>query len=313
MHTLVMTGGTRGLGRAVVDRVLALPDWRIIVFARGASHLSELSAAVASRVDVVAADLANLHSVQRACRDVLDRLAGSEIAALALNAGMQSARKDLVSTDGFELHFAVNHLAHVLIADQLAPRITQGGRIIITTSGLHDPWAFCIVPISRAAWQDPTELADAKLAQARLRGDANRGEARYCASKLCNVMHARALAAQYPNLACASFTPGVLPGTDIARDRDVLQHIAWRWLLPVLAPVLPGVRSLARSSGDLVWLTTEAQFQGVSGSFFDGRRPRPGSRDSRDKAKISRLMDVSRSLITTALQQERSEVGSKTL
>ena len=37
-----------------------------------------------------------------------------------------------------------------------------------------------------------------------MRGDANRGEARYCASKLCNVMHARALAEQYPNLACAS-------------------------------------------------------------------------------------------------------------
>jgi NAD(P)-dependent dehydrogenase (short-subunit alcohol dehydrogenase family) len=180
--------------------------------------------------------------------------------------------------------------------------MAQGGRIIITTSGLHDPWAFCIVPISRAAWQDPTELADAKRSQARLRGDANRGEARYCASKLCNVMHARALAEQYPNLACASFTPGVLPGTDIARDRDVLQHFAWRWLLPVLAPVLPGVRSLAWSSSDLAWLITEAQFYPVSGSFFDGVKPRRGSPDSRDKAKISRLMEVSRSLIAQKLQ-----------
>src|SRR6476620_12343146 len=125
MHTLVMTGGTRGLGRAVVDQVLALPDWRIIVFARGANHLRDLSPEVASRVEVVAADLADLHSVQRACRDVLNRLAGSTIAALALNAGLQSSRKDLASTDGFALHFAVNHLAHVFIADQLTPRLAQ--------------------------------------------------------------------------------------------------------------------------------------------------------------------------------------------
>ena len=297
MRTLVMTGGTRGLGRAVVDRVLALPDWRIILFARGANPLTGLAPAVASRVDVVAADLADLRSVQRACSDVRSRLGGSsDIEALALNAGLQSARKDPVSADGFELHFAVNHLAHVLIADQLAPHMANGGRIVVTTSGLHDPWAFCIVPISRAAWQDPTELADAKLSQARMRGDANRGEARYCASKLCNVMHARALAEQYPNLACASFTPGVLPGTDIARDRDLVQHFLWRTVLPVLAPVL-------------AWLITETQLKPVSGSFFDGRRPSPGSPGSRDKAKISRLMEVSRSLITQTLQEERSTAG----
>ena len=132
-----MTGGTRGLGRAVVDRVLALPDWRIILFARGANPLTGLAPAVASRVDVVAADLADLRSVQRACSDVRSRLGGSDVAALALNAGLQSARKDPVSADGFELHFAVNHLAHVLIADQLAPHMDHGGRIVVTTNGLR--------------------------------------------------------------------------------------------------------------------------------------------------------------------------------
>ena len=109
MRTLVMTGGTRGLGRAVVGRILARPDWRIIVLARGTNPWSDLSPAIANRVDFVTADLADLHSVQRACRDVFGKLAGSDITALALNAGMQSARKDPVSADGFELHFAVNH------------------------------------------------------------------------------------------------------------------------------------------------------------------------------------------------------------
>jgi hypothetical protein len=85
--------------------------------------------------------------------------------------------------------------------------------------------------------------------------------------------------------------------------------LLWRWVLPGLTPVLPGVRSISRSSGDLAWLITEAQLEPCSGSFFDGRRPSPGSPDSRDKAKISRLMDVSRSLIARTLQEERSADG----
>ena len=86
-------------------------------------------------------------------------------------------------------------------------------------------------------------------------------------------MHARALAEQYPDLAVASFTPGVLPGTDIARDRDLLQHLLWRWLLPALAPVLPGVRSLARSSGDLAWLITEARLKPLAALFSTDAAP----------------------------------------
>jgi NAD(P)-dependent dehydrogenase (short-subunit alcohol dehydrogenase family) len=309
MRTLVMTGGTRGLGRAVVDRLLALPDWRIIVLARDGKALSGLAPAVAGRVEVVAADLADLHSVQRACKDVRDRLGGSDIAALACNAGLQSSRGDAVSADGFELHFAVNHLAHVLIADQLAPLVGRSGRILLTTSSVHDPQAFVLVRISRATWQDPTELADAKLSQARVPGDLHRGESRYSASKLCNVMHARALAEQYPGLAVASFSPGVVPATDIARERSALQRYLWGTVLPMVAPALPGVRSVEQSSSDLVWLLTEARLEPVSGSFFDGRRLRPGSSDSRDKAKVSRLMDVSRSLIAQTLKEERSAVG----
>ena len=94
-----------------------------------------------------------------------------------------------------------------------------------------------------------------------------------------------------------------------ALDRTPLPPLSRRMVLPVLAPVLPGVLSLARSSGDLAWLITEAQLKPDSGSFFEGRRPSPGSPNSRDKAKISRLMDVSRSLIARTLQEERSRAA----
>lgn len=307
MRTLVMTGGTRGLGRAVVDWFLARPDWRILVLARG--PIPGLAPPDAARVEAIPADLGDLRSVQNACTSVLGRLGSDGITALALNAGLQSVRGDQASADGFEIHFAVNHLANVLIADRLAPRIAPGGRIVLTASEVHDPAAFCLMGISRATWQDPLELADCARAQRHVPGEVDRGESRYSASKLCNVMHARALAVQYPGLATASFNPSVVPATGIARERNGLQRYLWRTLMPALTPLLPGARSVSHSSGDLAWLIAEAPLLPLSGSYFDGRRNRPGSDDSRDPAKIARLMQVSRELIARTLQPERTAMG----
>ena len=45
----------------------------------------------------------------------------------------------LESADGHEMNFAVNHLGHFLLANELLPLIEKSsdGRIVIVTSGLH--------------------------------------------------------------------------------------------------------------------------------------------------------------------------------
>jgi protochlorophyllide reductase len=297
---LMMTGGTRGFGRRMVERVLAeYPNWRVILLARPSPPLAEIEAShiASGRLSVVNADLSSLASIAESIRDVGLLLQGQPIDAVVLNAGIQVVEGDRVSAEGLELTFAVNHLAHFLLADSLAPHIATGGRLIFTSSEVHDPEAFCLMGIARAIWQPPDALADNTRSQMHLPEGVERGEARYSASKLLNLMSARHFAATEPRFSTFAFNPSVVPGTDIARERNVFQILAWKYLLPTLAPILPGARSLSRTAGDLLWLVTQANAKALRGAYVDGRTVQPGSEESRDTRKISAVVAISRGLI----------------
>jgi NAD(P)-dependent dehydrogenase (short-subunit alcohol dehydrogenase family) len=297
---LVMTGGTRGFGRRMVERLLADDgDWRVILLARPSQHVAELAASVAtpSRLNIVEVDLSSLTSAARSIDAVAHLLEGQPIDAVALNAGVQVVEGDRISADGLELTFAVNHLAHFFLASSLAPHIRTGGRLIFTSSEVHDPEAFCLMGIARAVWQAPDALADNAQSQMHLPEGVERGEGRYSASKLLNLMSARHFAAVEPRFSTFAFNPSVVPGTGIARQRNVFQIMAWTYLLPALAPILPGARTISRSAGDLLWLVTQADAEALRGQYVDGRTPLPGSDESRDASKIEAVAGFSRALI----------------
>lgn len=300
---LVMTGGTSGIGRRALELLLASdPDWRVLLLARCSSHADQLVSAFGpDRLRLVHADLADLDAVADAADRVREILGGGHIDAVACNAGVQAILGDRQSLDSFEYCFAVNHLAHFLLVERLLPLMRYGGRIVVTTSEVHDPHAFCMVGITRAVWEDPLIAADPRRSQAIYPETVDRGEARYCASKLFNLMHVRHLAASAPHISAIGFNPSVVPGTEIARDRSLLQILGWKYVLPLLTPVLPWARSMGQSASDLAWLLTAADASSLSGQYINGRAIEPGSPDSRDLAKIARLVSVSRQLIAESL------------
>jgi len=309
--SLVMTGGTSGIGRRVVERLLAkYPDWRIFLLARPSVRSRELCGLRGSeRLTVIDADLANLESIDCACDDVICSLDSLSIDAIALNAGVQTVSQDAASVDGLELAFAVNFLAHFLIVERLKNHIRPGGRIVSTSSEVHDPEAFCLMGIGRATWQDPLILADPVRAQQTILSAVDRGEARYCASKLLNLMHIRYLAKEMPTVDVVAYNPSVVPGTEIARDRNWMQRLAWSYVMPLVSRFLPGTRSLEQSSGDLLWLLTDADTQSMSGNYVDGREIKPGSLESRDRVKIARAVAVANWLIDDRLGKNRGSKG----
>ncbi len=161
---------------------------------------------------------------------VISRLDGKRIDILTLNAGMQAATNEERSADGYELTFAVNHLAHYLLARLLLPYIAERGRLVITTSETHDP---AVTPIA------PKALEPHALAHPGKSGFGS-GIRAYAASKLCNLLTAQSLAAldevKSRQITVIAFSPGLTAGTSLGRNSPrlmravviVLMHTVFR-------------------------------------------------------------------------------------
>lgn len=248
MTVIVMTGATAGIGAAAAGR---FGDARLIVGARGGR---------VPGAAMLPLDLASLASVRGFADAVVATLGGACIDALVLNAGGQRPDVAARSADGHELTFAVNHLAHYLLARLLLPRLAPGARIVITSSGTHDPAEGTPVPAPRHA--DAGMLADPDSDPRRDGSATTAGMRAYSASKLCNLMTARSLAA-LPDTAAngwivTAYDPGLTPGTGLVRNQMwPVRALVWP-LLPLLVPFRPGMNSLAAAGAGLAALATTA-------------------------------------------------------
>ena len=225
----VMTGATSGIGANAAARIVAQPDIRLIIGARGV-HSGPKGA------EVIPLDLASLASVRTFADEIKKRLRGAHVDMLVLNAGIQGSDAMQRTVDGFEPTFAVNHLAHYLLARLLVPYMADDGRLVITTSDTHDPAVFSGAPKTL----DPEALAHP---------DKNRGVrySAYPASKLCDFLTALSFAAlakvQPPHIAAIAFNPGLTLGTGLSRDAPRLLRVLIRTVLPLLSVFKPQFRS----------------------------------------------------------------------
>ncbi len=206
LKTIVMTGGTSGLGEVAARQIATVADIRLVLGARRGSQ---------SAIETLPLDLTRLASVREFAQGVMQELGDRLINGLVLNAGIQFPNIDQRTEDGFETTFAVNHLAHYLLLQLLLPRLDQGATVVITTSDTHDP---------KANPMGPKELDPELLAypQARSRPTGfSAGFRAYAASKLCDLLMARGLAtsdeAKAKRFTVVAYNPGLTVGTSLFR------------------------------------------------------------------------------------------------
>ncbi|WP_155057805.1 SDR family NAD(P)-dependent oxidoreductase [Streptomyces blattellae] len=237
-----MTGATAGLGAHAVQRIAAQPSTRVIVGARGSNP------SVPRGVEVVPLDLSSLAGVRAFADEVTRQLGDARIDILVLNAGTQTASIEGRSADGFELTFAVNHLAHYLMIRLLLPHLADHGRLVITTSDTHDS------PMA------PKTLEPQELAHPTKTG-FGAGIRAYPASKLCNILTAYSVLAldevKARGIEVIAFNPGLTGGTSLGRDASRARKFFVRLLMGTLFRVLglfrpQFVRGTAERSGEML-------------------------------------------------------------
>jgi protochlorophyllide reductase len=280
----VMTGATSGLGLEAAKRLLAAPGTRIIAGARKPEAAQALRAlAGPERLSVLPLDLASLASTADFARAVVDRLSGARAASLAANAGLQFSAPRPFTADGYEETFQVNWLGHAVLIELLRPHLATDAPIVVTASGTHNPANRLarVFGFRGGLFPEVERVARGQLDPTA--SPAQQAKDLYATSKLCTLLHARALARRLPagEGRVIALDPGLMPGTGLARDRNALAQWAWSAVLPAVVAPLPGTSTAQRSGAALADILLGRALSGDTGRHVDfGLRPAADSPDS---------------------------------
>ena len=288
--TVIVTGGHAGIGGACTRHLVAAGR-HVVVASRDLERARRELGDLAGRVELRPLDLAALASV----RDFTDLLVASAadrppLRALICNAGVQIVGAPERSADGFELTYAVNHLAHYLLVRRLLPHLTAPARIVMLGSGTHDPAQK--TGIAPPRYRGGRALAEPDAESLAADGPLRTGHRAYSTSKLCNIMFTYGLAerlrADGSDATSNAYDPGLVPGTGLARQYGAAARFLFTRVAPALVPVMKPffhAQTLDDAGRNLARMVTEPSLAGVSGTYIAGTKPIRSSAESYDAAK----------------------------
>ncbi|KAK3687681.1 short-chain dehydrogenase [Podospora appendiculata] len=310
-YSVVITGGTMNLGyEAALLIAKTHPDYQVVISSRNDNQAAEAinTATGQNNVAFIPLDLADTKSM-RQFQQTWAAANYPPIKALLLNAGLQFPADTITTTkEGLEATFAINHVGHVLLFHLLYPYLAEGARVVVTTSGTHDPAQK--TPMPPAVYHTAEDLAHPKP------NDGVPGRQRYTSSKLCNVLWTyeldRRLRRQNPsrrrNIAVNAFDPGLMPGTGLAREGTGAERFLWHTVMPRIVGLMRlvlthNIHTPRESAAALVRLALD-EAEGVSGKYFEGLKAIPSSVDSYDEAKALDLWDWTLRYVTNGDEGE---------
>jgi len=221
------------------------------------------------RVEIVLADFSRLAEVRRLAEEFLS--SHDRLDVLVNNAGLFSP-KYRISADGFELTFAVNHLAPFLLTNLLFERLKTSApaRIINVASEAHRHNRIDIGNLAR-----PQDWTMAKA---------------YGRSKLCNILFTKELASRVDanEIVATCLHPGMV-ATAIGQ-RGGLVELGWRLMKPFMIGPVQGAETP-------VFLATVADPTPFHGGYVVRKTlTQPGS-PALDSRLARRLWDESTRLV----------------
>lgn len=270
MKTILVTGSTDGIGFATAKK-LFLSGQKVLVHGRSeerAKHaVSKLGIYIGdkdqqalSRVLPVWGDFTKMSEVVALARQV-QKLA-PDLDVLINNAGVYMNER-VVTEDGFETTFAVNHLAPFLLTHHLLPVLQSrpSARILTVSSKAHTRARFDIDNLQGEKHFEPYEM--------------------YSSTKLFNILFTWCLAALLKDtkVTANSLHPGVI-------DTKLL-HAGFS---------IQG-EAVDRGAETPVFLATSPQVEGVTGSYFSSNTKVFPSRLAQDENTAVKLWKKTEELL----------------
>ncbi len=247
---ILVTGSTDGIGRETARQLLALGH-RVLVHGRSKAKAEasarELARGSAGSAEPVWGDLSAMAEVVGLAQQVHGQAPVLDV--LVHNAGVY-ARERRLTADGFEATMAVNHFAPFLLTQRLLSDVTTApaGRIVVVSSMTHQGARLDVDGLSFARRFD--------------------GYGAYSASKLANVLFARALARR-------------LVGTPVTVNALHPGVIDTKLLRAAFSGRGASVADGARTS---VHLAVSDEVDGVTGAYFVDCRETQPSKAAQDEA-----------------------------
>lgn len=271
---VVITGATSGVGKETARELARLGATIAILgrdFDKGIATLADLkpSARHPERITFLSCNLSRLDDVRSAAGTLHERF--GHIDVLIANAGLINMKRR-ETIDGFEETFAVNHLAHFLLAGLVLDLLHKApqGRIVVVSSDAHQ--------VGRIKRDDPQ----------RRRG--YRAFAAYAASKLANILFTFELARRLEHTAITvnALHPGAV-ASNFSRQNGGLARLA-------MAVLKPFFISPAKGAETPVFLASSPKLAGVTGRYFYRRRQHATAQHAHDRGTAEWLWRASETL-----------------
>jgi protochlorophyllide reductase len=306
-RVFVVTGATSGLGLEAVKVLCKNPAHHVLVGARQPNRGTALTTLVnAGNVTVLPLDTSSLQSVEQFASAVMNALGpGGLIAGLANNAGLQIFGDEL-SVDAYDMTFATNYLGHFKLTHLVLDRLAPGAAVVTTASGTHDPHDRLAKRFNFRGGLFPSAAA---VATGKLSADGDivqTGRDRYATSKLCCILMTKEMGRRIPaeKARFIAFDPGLMPGTNLARQFPAPVRFAWHNVMPAVGRIWPGVSNSRRSGVALAKLLADETVAPGTGLHMDYRlrRTNPSCEAQREDL-MAELYEFSKQAVETAQGQ----------
>lgn len=269
--------GTAGVGKEAILE-LAKHNPKHIYFTgrntQAADYVIASCKSASSNITFISCDQTSLSSVSQAAKTFLEK-SGNELDILACNAGVMAIPTG-VSKDGYEIQFAVNHLAHALLIKLCLPVLLRAAdekgdaRIVSVTS-----LGFKAAPKEGIIFKDlktsqenlgnfPSKTLQSAVAKLTTLSGWSAKFLLYAQSKLANVLYASHLAKLYPQLTVTSIHPGLIAGSSLTRHMGFFD----RTLIKVVNLHLPRI-TLKAGAYNTLWAATSKDKSLKSGGVYE--------------------------------------------